>query len=729
MFSWLDKKHIVSLVIIALFDLVLTRLPLTSVFGFEYSAFNSILLVIITGLLTISFLKRREVLIRNLLRIIPFILLIPAVISVANSLITTTCSLGDGFLFYLVITVPSILIGASLGSFSFYFMPRFPRLLFFSLLLLTAFIPFAEFYFNPQTYFYNPLIGLFPGTIYDEGLSVTVKLVIYRLINTGFYAALFYLSILGLRNPIRFNKYSFTFFFSFVVIVFIYLSPNLGFSTTKGRIVSTLKGKCYTEHFEIIYDTSIDSLYLQNVIVHHEYYYSELKKYFNSVPPKMITSFVFRDNKQKGELFGSANADVAKPWLYQVFTTANSFNISLKHEIAHIFSAEFGSGPFKITGHYNPALIEGIAEAASPFYGTWYIDQLASVAWNNNYKVDIVKLFSGFSFFSQNSSLSYVYAGSFSNFLIKRYGMDKYCRWYRGKSFDEVYSSSLKDVSEIYYVYLKDLGYNDRLNTAQYFFGRQTIFSKFCPRYIADRLEKGWSFYYKKNYSEAEKIFSQLNSITRNYSALYGLVNCKIKLKKNEEALTLLKKELPGFRNSSYYYGLELLLGDVLVRNRFFAEAKGRYFLLNSLDPDFHVDYLSKLRLNLAVSDLLIYNYITGEDSIKYLILKKYNSDEYDYASIPVMIDLAVSLDIPYKDVLNVFDKTITVNDIFSSYASYYLSEYMMEHLDYKKSRNFATLALRYNSGDGMNIFLRSHFLKSEWMYYNSDDILNKLKK
>src|ERR1035437_1797948 len=165
MFSWLDKKHIVSLVIIALFDLVLTRLPLTSVFGFEYSAFNSILLVIITGLLTISFLKRREVLIRNLLRIIPFILLIPAVISVANSLITTTCSLGDGFLFYLVITVPSILIGASLGSFSFYFMPRFSRLLFFSLLLLTAFIPFAEFYFNPQTYFYNPLIGLFPGTI------------------------------------------------------------------------------------------------------------------------------------------------------------------------------------------------------------------------------------------------------------------------------------------------------------------------------------------------------------------------------------------------------------------------------------------------------------------------------------------------------------------------------------------------------------------------------------
>jgi len=186
--------------------------------------------------------------------------------------------------------------------------------------------------------------------------------------------------------------------------------------------------------------------------------------------------------KQKGELFGSANADVAKPWSYQIFTTANSFDVSLKHEIAHVFSAAFGSGPFKISGHYNPALVEGIAEAASPFYGTWYIDQLASVAWNNNYKINIVNLFSGFSFFSQASSLSYIYAGSFSNFLIKRYGMEKYTAWYKGNSFNETYSSSLEDVAEIYYNYLIDLGYNEKPNTAQFYFGRSTIFSKVCPR-------------------------------------------------------------------------------------------------------------------------------------------------------------------------------------------------------------------------------------------------------
>jgi hypothetical protein len=724
MFSWFDKRHTVSLVIIVLFDLLLTRLPLTSVFGFEYSALNSILLLFITGFLTISFLRKGEELIRILIRLTPYFLLIPAVISIANSLLTTTCSLGDGFLFYLVITVPSILIGTSLGSFSFLILPRFSRLVFLLLLLLIIFIPLSEFYFNPQIYFYNPLVGFFPGTIYDEGLSVTYKLVVYRLLNIVFFATIFSLSLLGIKKQLRFNKVSFMLLVSMVVVFFIYLSPNIGFSTTKAKIESALQGKCYSEHFEFIYDNSIDPEYLKNVIVHHEYYYSELKRYFNSVPPGKITSFIFKDNQQKGELFGSANADMAKPWLYQVFTTKNDFDVSLKHELAHVFSAAFGSGPFRITGHYNPALVEGIAEAASPFYGTWYIDQLASVAWNNNYKVNIVDLFNGFSFFSQASSLSYIYAGSFSNFLIKRYGIEKFCDWYKGKSFNGVYTLSLEEVAKLYYSYLYDLGYSDKPNTAQYYFGRTSIFSKFCPRYIADRLEKGWAFYYNNNYSEAEKVFTKLNSITRNYSALFGLVNCKIKLNKDDEGLLLLKDELADFKNTSYYYGLELLLGDMLVRKGFFIEAKEKYFLLNNLDPDFHLDYLSKLRLNLAVSNSLIKNYVTGNDSDKYVILKKYNSDSYDYASLPVIIDLAVSLHIPYREFIKIFDKTIFVNDVFSSYGTYYLSEYMMEHLDYERARKLAALALRYNSGDKINLFLRSHFLKSEWIFYNSEAVL-----
>ena len=723
-----DKRYFVSVLIIILFNILLVKLPLTSVFGFEFSALNSILLVIISGILAISFLKRKENLLKNFLKVSPFLLLVPLVISVLNSLLTTTCSLADGFLFYLVITVPSILIGSAFGLFSFYISPKYPRILLILLLGITALIPVIEIYYYPQIYFYNPLIGFFPGTIYDERLCVTFRLVIYRFINIIFFLSVIYSIDRIINHKLRISRFLFSLVVLIIIIIFLKCSPFLEFSTTKSRIESSLKGKCYTEHFEIIYDTSIDTAYLKNLIINHEFFYFELKKFFMDEPHRKITSFIFKNNRQKGELFGSENADVAKPWLYQIYTTAGNYDNTLRHEIAHIFSASFGTGPFKIAHNFNPALIEGIAEAAAPLYNTWYIDQIASIAYNNDYKFRIDNLYSGLNFFGQSSGLSYVYAGSFTNFLINRYGINKFKEWYNGKSFSSLYDSSLTDIAGIYYEYLQHLGFTNKQNTAQYYFSRQTIFSKFCPRYIATQLESGWNNFNNNNFTDAERVFSHINSITQNYSALYGLILSKVELKKEIEALSLLKKEILKYKNSSYYFSLELLIGDLLIRNKKYEEAKEQYYLLNCQDPDLHYNYLSKLRLNLLVNDSLIYNYITSEDSAKFEMLEKYNLKSYDYASFPVIIDLAVSLHKPYEEVLSLFDKNIIASDIYSSYGAYYLSRYMMENIDYVRGRKLAALACRYRNADGIQLFLRSHLLRTDWVYFNYEKIMNNVK-
>jgi hypothetical protein len=505
-------------------------------------------------------------------------------------------------------------------------------------------------------------------------------------------------------------------------------SSFLGFSTTKSRIETSLKGKCYTEHFEIIYDASIDTTYLKNVIINHEFFYFELKKFFMDEPQKKITSFIFKNNKQKSELFGSENADVAKPWLYQIYTTAGSYDNNLRHEIAHIFSASFGIGPFKIAHNFNPALIEGIAEAAAPLYNTWYLDQIASIAYNNNYKFNIDNLYSGLNFFGQTSGLSYVYAGSFTNYLINRYGIKKFKEWYKCKSFSEIYDSSLTDIAGKYYEYLQQLGYTNMQNTAQYYFGKQTIFSKFCPRYIADQLELGWNNYDNADHTKAEKIFEHINSITQNYSALYGLILSKVELKKEKEALSLLDMEISKYTNSSYYFSLELLRGDLLIRNRKYEKAKEQYYNLNRQAPDLHYNYLSKLRLNLLQDNSLIYSYIIGVDSTKFKLLVKHNLNSYDYASFPVMIDLAGTLHKSYKEILFLFDKNIIVNDIYSSYGAYYLSRYMSENLDYVHGKKLVALADRYKDEDGIQIFLRSNLVRIDWVYSNYDKIMNNVK-
>jgi predicted negative regulator of RcsB-dependent stress response len=723
-----DKRYFSSVLILVLFNIILIKLPLTSVFGYEFSALNSILLIIVAGLLVISFLKRKENFVKNILKISPILLSVPLMISVTNSLITTTCSLTDGFLFYLVITVPSIVIGSALGLASYYIIPKYSRIIFIFLLCIIAIIPVLEIYFNPQIYFYNPLVGFYPGTIYDEKLSITFRLVIYRLINVIFFLFLIYAVNRMINQAARINKFSFLIIVSSVVIIFLLCSSFLGFSTTKSRIETSLKGKCYTEHFEIIYDTSIDSTYLKNVIINHEFFYFELKKFFMDEPHRKITSFIFKNNRQKGKLFGSENADVAKPWLYQIYITAGSYDISLKHEIAHIFSASFGIGPFKLAHNFNPALIEGIAEAAAPFYNTWYLDQIASVAYNNDYKFTIDNLYSGLNFFGQTSGLSYVYAGSFTNYLINRFGINKFKEWYKGKSFSEVYDSSLTDIAGKYYEYLQQLGYENKQNTAQYYFGKQTIFSKFCPRYIAGQLELGWDNYNHNNYTDAARIFDYINRVTQNYSALYGLILSKVELKKEKEALFLLTKEISKYNNSSDYFSLELLRGDLLIRNRKYEQAKGQYYQLNRQSPDLHYNYLSKLRLDLSQNDSSIYNYIAGGDSAKFEILKNYNLNSYDYASFPVMIDLAGTLHKSYNEILSLFGKNIIVNDIYSRYATYYLSRYMSENLDYVHARKLAALAARFKNGNDIQIFLRSYLIRIDWIYPNYEKIMNDVK-
>ncbi|MCK7517012.1 MAG: hypothetical protein MZV64_04450 [Ignavibacteriales bacterium] len=49
--------------------------------------------------------------------------------------------------------------------------------------------------------------------------------------------------------------------------------------------------------------------------------------------------------QQKKKLFGAGNADVAKPWQYSIYISADSWGTNIKARISpFVFTAEFGSG-------------------------------------------------------------------------------------------------------------------------------------------------------------------------------------------------------------------------------------------------------------------------------------------------------------------------------------------------------------------------------------------------
>jgi hypothetical protein len=52
----------------------------------------------------------------------------------------------------------------------------------------------------------------------------------------------------------------------------------------------------------------------------------------------------------------------------------------------------------------------------------------------------------------------------------------------------------------------------------------------------------------------------------------------------------------------------------------------------------------------------------------------------------------------------------------------------MSENLDYVNGKKLAELATRYKVENGIQIFLRSHLVRTDWVYSNYNKIMNNVK-
>ena len=271
---------LVILLIIAVINLALLQFPLTNVFGYEFAAINALLLSFLSALYSISYFKKFSTQDEKpetfrLFKAYLLFLIIPFLISVGNSFFVGFCSFYDGILFYLVLTLPSVIVGGALAAIAMNTFSRFQTLIVSLIYLGILSITLFELYLNPQVYFFNPVYGYFPGTIYDEGLSVSSKLFFYRCINIIFFGIIFLVLGKRIKEKKRANK-------NLIMVVlllsgiFYYFSPHLGYSTTYGRLSNELPVTLETENFIIHTDRAIQQEELKLIALNQEFYLQQL---------------------------------------------------------------------------------------------------------------------------------------------------------------------------------------------------------------------------------------------------------------------------------------------------------------------------------------------------------------------------------------------------------------------------------------------------------------------
>ena len=508
-------------------------------------------------------------------------------------------------------------------------------------------------------------------------------------------------------------------------VIFFFISPHLGFSTTYSRLNELLKEKVETSEFTIHFRNSIPESEAKLLALHAEYYSNLLRESIQVKLSKKMEIFLFNDSEQKKIYFGSGNADVAKPWLYQIYLSQDSWRKTLKHEMAHIFSAEFGSTIFKLAGDFNPLLIEGFATAQDPFKENLSIDYLAALAYRYSDESIISRILSHTGFFNINSLKAYVYAGSFSKFLIENYGIDKFKLYYRSNYITKSYNESLDFFINNFENYLTTLSVEENIHSYYYYFGRQSITQKICPRYIAKQLQYGWEHVKNSEFDKAKIKFRNVLSKASNYSAVIGLAECLEIQDSLSQSAELYRYYYSDFEKTPYYYLLKLRLADILVELSYYEEAKGLYEHLLAQKPTMAIELISLLRLKLFESNQLR-DYLVSNDIVKFNILEELNKAEYYYPSIPAFINLSISTGSDYRSFIMKFDKTIFITDVYSAWAVYKLSEYMLDNFDFRDSRKMASLARRYKEKLHFNLLWEDSFDKADWFYYNAEQFLNQ---
>jgi tetratricopeptide (TPR) repeat protein len=606
-------------------SLLVSRVPLLNYLGYEYSAAIALMLPLVPGL----FLLRAGG--REAVGIAAVCLVVALAVGWFNAFFVKNCSPGEGLAWFALLPGIGMLWVAALSSFCAATFRR--RSLWYLAIVAAVMIhPLLLGYFTPRVDSYNFIYGYFPGFTYDEELTVTPTLLLWRgvtllcalwLIFAGNIAAgrkgmredrgggtpgtpggspstlTRGLQLPGPGSPIR----AAVFFLLLVGLVSAwYFRTDLGFETTASSLRRSLGSAVETRHFRIYYDSSsIRGDEIRWVAAEHEFRFDQVSRFLGTDTGRVIESYLYPDASAKRRLIGAGNTDIAKPWRGEIHVSMDSWNVTLKHELVHALAAEFGMPV--IRANVNVGLVEGLAMAASPSFGNRTLQEYAASMLRFGVVDDPAALIRPAGFAFQASTVSYVLMGAFCEYLIATRGIDAFKRWYGGGSPAGAYGM---DADSLIALWREALGKipvpgSWRAHT-DYYFRRGSIFSRECARAVANLNAEGSAALAEKDFGAAGSIFEKALGESWNAGSFVGMVRTLMGAGDYDGVVGMFESGALDPPQRGSIAGYRLLLGDALLAKGKYDEAGKIYRDIHGLDLSPGMNEAVALRLEAAAT-------------------------------------------------------------------------------------------------------------------------------
>jgi tetratricopeptide (TPR) repeat protein len=613
-----NLKHGIAIALYVVCTVAISQQPLVGSLGFEFAAVFAVIASLIAGLYGIQDERQkidlpppvrfRKGLVYNLVYVtIPLILIFAAAIP------HLPCDPIEGLTFYVLLPGVSVLYSYTLGWFISLLIKK-SRSTFILIIIVSLAFSVLMTVVQPRIFFYNPFLGFFPGLSYDQLMPVTSTLILYRLYIVFLTILLvLFLYLLGFQ-PLRHltfanrfrefrKRYAGSFLSIFItagliVVGIQYLSRGtLGFSTSRSLLESKLGSVYSTRSVEIYYSPeSFSDSAIVWVALEHEYRRQQAARALGVKETGTIRSYLYPSPALKRDLIGPSATNIAKPWNHEIHLNAASYDVSLLHELTHVIAGEFGMPLLRISN--SNVMLEGLAMAVEGVWGNRTLHEHAAAMIHFDIVTSPASIVSNKKFAFQASSMSYVLAGSFVQFLIDRYGINKIQEAYPWSDFEKAYGRSAEQLVREWTDFLRRIQVSDRQNLkTRIHFQRPSLFTIDCPRAVARLNRDGREFLARKEYESARKIFERSWKRVPNAVSLEGLIVSAYRIGDYDFVLDILVDEELTDKFPQVLPALYRVTGDIYMIRSEYDSARVYYRRLAEIDQNATLKELALIRL------------------------------------------------------------------------------------------------------------------------------------
>ncbi len=542
----------VAALIYFLIAVAFAQVPLFNYLGFEFSAILTIPVSLISGVLTIQFLREHQtkpltqrtwlLITIDYLRVNLLLLLIPFAIISVNAFVVKNCAYGKGIIYFLLLPAITTIFSVSLSLVVGTLFKYAKMIYIISVIALLSHILFVT-YTQPQLFAYNFILGFFPGITFDETSIDLTALIVYReftLIASVMLIALFSIlvnnydvrkkisqNIVIIKKNIKKDRilWFVLIFCGLVLSIGHIFRDTLGFEFSSSEIQNGLGRRSESEHFIIYYSADDYAIGEMRVLkIESEFHFNRVSVLLKTRNPdkKKITVYIYPNGSWKQKYIGTTNTNIAKPWKQEIHLTKGTFQSTFRHELVHILASDFGLPLIQASSRMG--LNEGLAVAIDWNAGIFSPHQFSAALQRENSLESINELFTLTGFAKQSSTFSYLVSGSFCRYLIDRYGIERFQRVFKNGNFMVHFGESLESLIKDWKAFLKTVDATEiSSETVKALFFQQSIFFKTCPREVADQNQRASQALRVKNYSLAENEFSASYANAPTVSALRGI--------------------------------------------------------------------------------------------------------------------------------------------------------------------------------------------------------------